>query len=190
MCAFMPSRTWRNGGRSVRSGSSEHRRGRPARGAEGEFGGCVERDPPRCRYRTTGAVGVERVEVELGEGDVPPFQPDVVGEPAPLISAATAWVVPQIGGMEVLPMVAGGPSRSQVGRHAIDQRRNVHGPEFATHAHPPVGGGGRPRGTAGGEGQAVRRRGGTRAIEGSAERGFDGQGRRAWAVRRPPGGPG
>jgi hypothetical protein len=41
----------------------------------GQFRWCVERQTPRTRYARSREVGVVRVEVELGEGDVPPVHP-------------------------------------------------------------------------------------------------------------------
>ena len=61
----------------------------------GSVGGSVEREPPgpRRRRRVAREVGVERVEVEVGEDDVPRLHPAGVLEAAASRAAATARVV-------------------------------------------------------------------------------------------------
>ena len=72
MCALIPSRTCRSGGRS---------------------GGRVEGEPPRPRHRRACEVGVVRVEVQVGEHHVPRLDPGGVLEPGLAIASPTAAVV-------------------------------------------------------------------------------------------------
>jgi len=72
----------------------------------------AEGDPPWRRYRLPCQFRVERVEVELGEREVPPFQPGTVEKPAPVDLLGNRPGGTQVGAVEKSARVPAG-SRSK-----------------------------------------------------------------------------
>src|SRR5215211_1295621 len=117
MWAFMPSSTWRRGGRPSRS---------PAPKAAAGLG------------------VLDGVQVEVGEGDVPALDPPRVPEPAPLQLLGHRPGGPQVGGQEEPARVAAGLQRLQQPLHAVQQGadagRASHGPSLPSHGGRPSSG--------------------------------------------------
>jgi hypothetical protein len=90
----------------------------PERGQAGRGG---ERDGPGPGRDASGQRGVQRVQVEVGEGDVPPLDPVRVGEAAALELLGDRDRGALVGRMEVLPRVVRGLQRLELGRHPADQ---------------------------------------------------------------------
>jgi len=85
----------------------------PGRGAE--------RDVPGTRRPPARHGGLQGLQVQVGEGDVPPLDPLGVGEAAALDLLGHRDRGPLIGGMKIAPLVAVGLQRLEHRRHPRDQ---------------------------------------------------------------------
>ena len=87
----------------------------------GQVGGRAERDRPGPGRLTSGQRDSERIEVKVGERDVPSFNPLGVDEAAALEFLGDRDRGALIGRVEVAPRVAGGLQRLEQGGHPADQ---------------------------------------------------------------------
>jgi hypothetical protein len=87
----------------------------------GQVGRRPERDRPGPRRLTSGQRGLERIEVEVGERDVPSFNPFGVDEAAALEFLGNRDRGALVGRVEEAPRVAGGLQRLEQGGHPADQ---------------------------------------------------------------------
>jgi hypothetical protein len=87
----------------------------------GQAGRGVKRDVPGPCRAASRQRGLEGVQVQVGERDVPPLHPLGVSEAATPQFPGYGCRRALVGGVEILPLIAGGLQRFEQGRHPDDQ---------------------------------------------------------------------